>query len=162
MSLTSAPNPGDPLSSSGFGADVANSGFLTDAAGAGSVTLSTNSAFASGISATFVLNSTRRVRITVQGRFQQAAATTARFQIRAGYCSGSSAVIGSFVAVGNVFDVCTTIAGVNGMGTGNPEGTALLTAGTYTAFASVTRVTNGSATDTASTFYIAAYDVGNA
>jgi hypothetical protein len=75
---------------------------------------STTSAFASTASITFTLTTTRRVRI--MGTIGvQANTAPGHYSIRAGYNSGSSAVIGSFIGVGGSgFLLTTTTAGGNG------------------------------------------------
>jgi hypothetical protein len=122
-------------------AAAAGQGFIGDSAAGAAVTLSTTSAFASTTTVTFTLTSTRRVRI--MGTIGvQANTAPGHYSIRAGYNSGSSAVIGSFIGVGGSgFLLTTTTAGGNGAVSGMHEGTVLLTAGTYTAYISITRVT---------------------
>lgn len=134
-------------------------GMIGETSSASTVTLSTTNAFAGLAVVTFTLATQRRVKISVLARYSPAGATNARYQTQAGYNTGSSAAIGSFVGVGQVHDLVNTIA-TNASGIG--FGTALLAAGTYTAYASVKRITNGSATDTAGNpFYTLVEDIGS-
>jgi hypothetical protein len=105
----------------------------------------------------------RAIRIACQCRFLQATTTNVRFTAQAGYNTGASVAIGSFVGVGQGFDACTAVSGVNGAVTAFPAGEVTLAAGTQiTAYASLERVANGSATDGASQFYVAVSDLGAA
>jgi hypothetical protein len=134
-------------------------GFINDSNAGAAVTLSTTSAFASTTAVTFTLTSQRRVRIVGTIGIQCNTAP-GHYAIRAGYNSGSSAVIGSFTGVGGSGVLLTTAtAGGNGAVSGTHEGTALLAAGTYTAYISLTRATGG-ATDTTVWPYVAVFDVG--
>jgi hypothetical protein len=135
-------------------------GFLYGDSSAGSaVTLSTTSAFASTTSVTFTLPVQRRVRIaTSLGLVCNTA--PGHYDVRGGYNSGASPAIGSFIGVGSGGVLATTsIAGGNGAVGVSHEGQALLAAGTYTAYISVTRATGG-ATDTTARPYVAVYDAG--
>lgn len=135
-------------------------GFLYGESTAGSaVTLSTTSAFASTTSVTFTLPVQRRVRIaTSLGLVANTA--PGHYDVRGGYNSGASPAIGSFVGVGSGGVLATTsVAGGNGAVGVSHEGSALLAAGTYTAYISVTRATGG-ATDTTARPYVAVYDAG--
>lgn len=118
------------------------------------VTLATTSAFASSAKVTFALTEQRRVKITgTVGRYSPA--TTGNLRIQAGYNSGASATIGSFVGVGAIVNT-TSSGNANGA---LAVGSALLAAGTYTAYISLSRV-GGSATDTADNFSVLVEDLG--
>jgi hypothetical protein len=134
-------------------------GLINDSSLGAAVTLSTTSAFASTTSVTFTLTSTQRIRI--MGTIGiQANTAPGHYSIRAGYNSGASAVIGSFIGVGgNGFLLTTTTAGGNGAVSGTHEGTVLLTAGQYTAYISITRATGG-ATDVTVWPYVAVWNIG--
>lgn len=132
-------------------------GFINDTTTGAAVTLSTTSAFASTAAITFAITATRRIRIHTLASFNNSSGVAGRYATRPGYNTGASASIGSFVGVGQAFTNPGSIAGLISAGA---EGTALLTAGTYTAYASVQRVSGGAVADTASTFYVAVYDEG--
>lgn len=133
-------------------------GWIGGNTSASTVTLSTTSAFAGLGSKTFTLTEQRRVRIYVNVEYDPATAVIATYQTIAGYNSGSSAVIGSFTQAGMPFSInYATVRPFNGA----VEGTVLLAAGTYTAYASVKRVSGGTATDTAGPFQVDVYDVGS-
>lgn len=142
-------------------ANTLNTMVYGEATSASTVTLSTTSSFAGLAVVTFTLGSQRRVKISVQTSFSQSATTSVRWTVQAGYNTGSSAVIGSFVGVGTAYDV-----GKDGGGTtprsvsGFALGTKLLAAGTYTAYAAVTRPVGGAITDTAGNFYTLVEDIG--
>lgn len=143
---------------------VVTPGFLIgDAASVSSVTFSTTSAFASLASVTFTLPVQRRVRIVNTARYALASATGGRMQIIPAYNTGASVVIGSVVSLTNgQYHVSnfTGTAGASGSISGMTECTVLLAAGQYTAYATVTRVSGGSTTDSATAFYTAVYDAG--
>lgn len=135
-------------------------GFIGEANNtAGTVTLNAIANFLGLATVTFTLTAQRRVRIVVNaGYTPTAASTSARYRNIAAYNSGSSAVLGSFTQVGQPTDIPD--AGAN-PGSGMAEGTALLAAGTYTAYAVVRRANAGAATDTSQNFYTAVYDMGS-
>lgn len=163
--LTDAPN--GPVQIQQLATDIdtdvtkASLGSYGETIDGSAVTLSTTSAFAGAATRTFNLTSQRRVRIVTQTRFQLAAGTSARYLLQSAYNAGSSASIGSATTVGTAASQVLSIIGVNGSGTLMQEGTALLAAGTYTAYPSVTRAANGSTTDVATGFYVAVYDAGS-
>lgn len=137
--------------------------------GSSSVTLATASQLYAGAApVTFttpgnVGDGNRVIRIGGQVRFIQTNTTNVRFTAQAGYNSGASAVIGSFTGVGRGFDACTAVSGSNGAVVAFPAGEAILAAGTqYTAYLSLVRVANGSATDGAAQFYTVVTDMGAA
>lgn len=132
-------------------------GYLGEASSSSAVTLSTTSAFAGLAPVTFTLAVQRRVKISVNVRYNPAGAATARYQTRPGYNTGSSASIGSFSPVGVVSDDTETTVQ---QGSAFGLGTALLAAGTYTAYASVTRIFGGASGDVANVFYTLVEDCG--
>lgn len=133
-------------------------GFIGEDNDTGNVTLSTVTDLLGLAVFTFVLPTQRRVRVVAQSSFApNAASATARYRLRTGYNSGATAVIGSFVQVGQPFDMPDTSANP---GSAVAEGTALLAAGTYTAYGVVRRSNGGAATDVANNHYVAVYDVG--
>lgn len=135
-------------------------GVINETTTGAAVTLSTTSAFASTASVTFTLTSQRRVRIDVQSIYVMASGASGRFITRAAYNSGASAVIGSAVTPGSGMSAVATVTGGNGAPGTSTFCTALLPAGTYTAYASVQRSAGGSATDTAQNFYVLVTDIG--
>lgn len=132
-------------------------GFIGSSNSTGTVTLNAIADFGGLATLTFVLNSQRRVRIAVVAGFAPAGATTARYRVRAGYNTGGSQTIGSFVQVGQPSDQPNTTANPC---SGQTEGDVLLAAGTYTAYAIVRRSNGGAATDTATNFYTIVEDLG--
>lgn len=148
-------NVGDPFTAAAEQAIAAaiNSPFLGEATSSSTVTLSTTGTFAGLATVTFTLAAQARVRIDVAARYQPAAAANGWYRIRAGYNTGSSAVVGSFVPVGQVYETNLTSTVT---GSGSACGTALLAAGTYTAYGAVARIASGSTTDLASMFYCVA------
>ena len=81
------------------------------------------------------------------------------YNIEPGYNSGSSINLGSATFVGQP----NSIGGITStsQSSAQSEATALLTPGTWTVFAGLGRISGGSATDQADTFYLAVYDVGD-
>ena len=134
-------------------------GLINETSAGAAVTLSTTgtAAFASSSKITFTLTATRRVRIVVSCRFAPSG-STGRFNIEPGYNSGGSINLGSATFVGQPNSVAATSTT---QASAQSEATALLTAGTWTAFAGVGRISGGTATDQADTFYIAVYDEGD-
>lgn len=135
-------------------------GYLNDQSSAGTVTLATAAAnVASSATTTFTLTETRRVRIVTSCQFLMSSGTDGRYRLQSAYNSGSSAVPGSAVSVGALFGNVASAVGdiVSCFG----DGTVLLAAGTYTAYALVSRNAGGGATDTARSSYVAVYDCGN-
>ena len=155
MSIT-VPSSGDDFSSSLFGDPVANTlnGFmLGSATSTTSVTLSTTSAFAGSATVTFTLSAQTRVKITTLATMVPNGTSSARYDVQAGYNSGSSASIGSVVKVGIPFLIGIEGGGTTGRNqTGIALGTVLLSAGTYTAYASITRTSGGDAGDAFNSF----------
>jgi hypothetical protein len=139
-------------------AAAAGQGYIGETTTGAAVTLTTTSAFASTASITFTLTTTRRIRIDTMAVYI-AGTAPGHAAFTSGYNSGASAVIGSFIQVGQRSLATTTIAGGNGAVSSWSGGTVLLTAGTYTAFISCQRTTGG-ATDTASNFYVLVTDIG--
>lgn len=134
-------------------------GYLGDANSGSSIALSTTSDFAGNGSQTFTLSTTRRVLILTIARYQ-ITSTAGRMTVQSGYNTGTSPSIGSVVKVGQGSFVTCTVAGINGTQSVPAFGTALLAAGTYTAYPVVTRV-NGSTTDLANTFGTLVLDMGS-
>lgn len=132
--------------------------FLGEASSASLVTLSTTAAFAGLASVTFTLARQMRVKIEVSVEYDNAAGAVATYQTIAGYNSGASPVIGSFVGVGKANQI--NYASVRPF-SGNAFGTALLAAGQYTAYASEKRVSGGQATDTAGPHYVLVTALGS-
>jgi hypothetical protein len=164
MGLTTPPNPGDPLSASGFGADVANSGQQVSTSSSTSVTLATAATqFAGSATATITVpTGGRRYRCTVLGNFAMLTGTNGRYTMQAGYNSGSTASIGSFTGVGSARPVFATVTGATNSVSNIAIGDVFLTAGTYTFYAAINRTTGGGATDVGGTFQTFLDDVGNA
>lgn len=126
------------------------------------VTLATaGTGFAGAFTQTVVLTETRRYKCTVQARYQLGTTTGGRATVQAAYNSGSSASPGSATVIGAQFHVFNNSAttGINGADSGLSVGDVLLTPGTYTFYALVTRQNGGSATDAASSFYVLAEDI---
>jgi hypothetical protein len=147
-----------PRGSLGQAVDGTNSRTLATSgqayAGFAPVTFTTPGAVGSG---------NRTIRIAGQVRFIQTNTTNARFTAQAGYNSGASATIGSFVGVGQDYNAATAVSGVNGAVVAFPQGEAVLAAGTqYTAYLSLIRLANGSATDGAAQYYTVVTDMGAA
>jgi hypothetical protein len=140
--------------------NLAGLGYVGDSIAGAAITLSTTSAFASSCSVTFTLTSTRRIRIDTVGAFILNTAGNGHCGFRAAYNSGAAPVIGSAVTPGQQAVVTTTITGGPGAVTGTSFCTALLTAGTYTAYVSCTR-TGGGATDQATAFGVLVTDIGS-
>lgn len=137
---------------------VGGNGYIGEANNTGTVTLNAIADFASLATVTFTLSTQTRVRIYASAGYSPTAASaTARYRTRAGYNTGSSVVLGSFVQVGQPFDMPDTSANPGSAAT---EGTALLAAGTYIAYGIVRRSNGGAATDTATNFNVAVYGVG--
>lgn len=134
-------------------------GYLGDANSGASITLSTTSDFAGNGGQTFTLSSTRRVLILTIARYQ-IASSAGRMTVQSGYNSGTSPSIGSVMKVGQGSFVTCTVTGLNGTASVPAFGTALLSAGTYTAYPVVTRV-GGSTTDLANTFGTLVLDMGS-
>lgn len=136
-----------------------NGGFITDATSSSTVTLATAVAnVASSATVTFTLTETRRVRIVTSCQFSMASGTDGRYRLNSAYNSGVSVVLGSAITVGALFGTCITTVGDICSGFG--DGTVVLAAGSYTAYALVQRNSGGGATDTARTSYVAVYDCG--
>lgn len=132
-------------------------GLLGETGSTSTVTIATTAATGLTASVIFTLATQRRVRIAVGGNVQVATAP-ASYNLRAGYNAGSGVGTPSVVGFGSTFQVSATgTAGINGAFT---EGSILLPAGTYTAYATVTRLSGGSATDVGQRNTIAVYDVG--
>ena len=124
-----------------------------------SVTLSSTADFAGLGAVTFTLSVQRRVKITTMATFIPATAVQAGYRVQSAYNTGSSAVIGSVVKIGQqcaVDDGDATTRNRSGVAVG----TVLLTAGTYTAYGAVARPAGGAATDTATNFYVLVEDLG--
>jgi hypothetical protein len=121
------------------------------------VPLSTNAGFASTATVTFTLAVQTRVRIEGDVDYNNSAGVAARYATQAGYNSGASAVIGSFIGVGRARYVIGSIAGAL---SGWAFGSVLLSPGTYTAYLSVARFSGGNAADTASLFHLSALAIG--
>lgn len=144
-------------------------GFLGEASSASSVTLNAlGTQFAGLAQVTFTLPVQRRVRITVAGRYLLGATpTTGRMVMQAVYSPGATASIATAVvpnAAGfsTVFNNSGT-AGANGSTSTTNVATALLAAGTYTAYAAVNRNSQspgGSNDDTANAWYTLVEDIG--
>lgn len=139
-------------------ATLLNNQFLGENLNSGTVTLSTLNAFAGLATVTFTLAVQSRVRIDVQALYKPQAAVVARYVTQAGYNSGSSAAIGSFVGVGQPFSDGDD--GTVQWRSGYSFGTALLPAGTYTAYAAIQRASGGSATDIVTLFQVDAMLIG--
>lgn len=133
-------------------------GLLNETTAGANVTLSTTSLFASAAVYTFTLATQRRIRIEVGCDITLASGVAGRYGCQAGYNSGSSAVIGSFAGVGRERYTAGSIAGL--LSAVTTSGTALLAAGTYTAYMAVRRFSGGTATDTAGNYSLAVYDEG--
>jgi len=132
-------------------------GNLGSASSTSNVTFSTTSAFAGLATLTITLAQQRRVKISVQNRFNPVSGVASRMAIQAGYNSGSSAVIGSFVGVGQEADLSL---GTSTQASQSAFGGVLLAAGTYTFYASIQRVVGGGATDTSNLHYLVVEDIG--
>jgi hypothetical protein len=141
-------------------AAAAGQGYVGESTTGAAVTLSTTSAFASTTSVTFTLTATRRIRIDTNAAYIMNTGTSGHCNLRAGYNSGSSPVIGSFTGVGQQAVVTTTTTGSGGAVSGACFGTVLLTAGTYTAYISCTRSVGGGATDSVTAFDVLVTDIG--
>lgn len=120
-------------------------------------TLSSTSAFAGNASVTFTLAVETRVRIYVKAEFTPNTAGVATYEVKAGYNSGGSATIGSFNATGIAGNINYASVRTH---TCDAEGMPLLAAGTYTAYASVRRVSGGDAGDQATGFQVNVIAVG--
>lgn len=130
-------------------------GFIGESSSASTVTLAGTTAVAGLATYTFTLPVTTRVKITVMCRYRPGA-TAGRLTVRAGSNSGSSAVIGSFAQVGAIFDIGIAASALS---SGTALGTQLLTAGQYTAYASVAR-TGGTVGDLVDSWYTLVEGVG--
>jgi hypothetical protein len=132
-------------------------GFVGDSQSNTAVTLATSGggAFASPNKVTFTLTDTRRIQIYAQAKYNPSG-STGRMSIQGAYNTGSSISLGSATLIEQPGS-----SGGGTVGGSTVEGTVLLPAGTYTAFAAVGRVTAGSGTDTADTWLVAVYDMGN-
>lgn len=136
-------------------------GMLAETLTGSTITLSTTSRFAAGAVATFVLSATARVKITTSAQVVPGSATSGRYLFQSGYNTGGTAVVASFVGVGQSLALIASNTGAGGGATGTPAvGTVLLTAGTYTAYCGVTRSSGGSATDTTNTPYVLVEHIG--
>lgn len=144
----------------GVATAVNSLGFINDSIAGAAVTLSTTSAFASTTAVTFTLTAQTRVRIDVVAVYVMASGTSGRYLARAAYNTGSSPVIGSAITPGQAGVAIATVTGGNGAPSANTFGTALLAAGTYTAYVSVQRSAGGSATDTAQNFDVLVTAIG--
>lgn len=102
--------------------------------------------------ATFTLSVQQRVRITAHATITPGTVTGATYRVQSGYNTGSSASIGSVTKVGANWDVPAN-DGTTRNRSGRGLGTALLTAGTYTAYAAVQRLSGGDNTDSGVNFY---------
>lgn len=134
-------------------------GFINESNNTGTVTLNAIANFAGLAVVTFTLTSQRRVRIEALATYTPAGATAARYRTFAAYNSGASATVGSAIQVGQPADVPVSTTTPN-QGSAGAEGSALLAAGTYTAYGVVRRAAGGAATDVATLFYTAVYDEG--
>ena len=131
-------------------------GYVGEVTSSSAVTLSTTSAFAGLATITFTLARQTRIKISGIARYNPGS-SGGNLRVQAGYNSGSSATIGSFTGVGQIWNSASDSAKAH---SGLGIGTALLAAGTYTAYLSLTRV-GGSATDTADNFSVLVEALGN-
>lgn len=136
-------------------ADALNNPFLGEASSVSILTLSTTSAFAGLATETFTLIQQTRVEIKTVARCK--GTSGGRIQVQSAYNTGSSANIATAVLLGQPFDCGSDANSLWSSGFG--IGTALLAAGTYTAYASLKRFA-GAATDTADDFYVSVLAVG--
>lgn len=137
---------------------VGEVGFIGDASSGTALTLTTTADFAGNATVTFILTRQTRVKISTRARYNPTTGTNGRFSVTSGYNAGASAVIGSFIAVGQRGDSINTTS--SQASTADGYGTVVLAPGTWTAYADVTRA-NGAAADTASNFYTLVEAVGN-
>ena len=134
--------------------------YVGQASSSTSTTLSTTSAFASTAYFTFTLSITTRVRIYFVSQFVMNGGTNGVYVVQAAYNSGSSPSIGSATTVPGVATTCS-LAATALRASATSEGTALLTAGTYTAYGSVQRLSGGGVTDIAGNNYVNVISLGN-
>jgi hypothetical protein len=112
---------------------------------------------ADGISVTFTLTAQRRVRICGSATINPASATLGQYYTRPCYNAGAT--------IGTPILASPAVATVNDQSTytfsTRSDGTALLAAGTYTAYMAVKRNAGGSASDAISSSHVDVYDVGS-
>ena len=139
--------------------DSLGRGFMSETSAGAAVTLSTTGTapFASSSKITFTLTDTRRVRIVVSCRFAPSG-STGRYNIEPGYNSGSSINLGSATFVGQPqlrggYQHHTGVSAIRGDRTADRRH--------VDSVAGLGRVSGGTATDQADTFYIAVYDEGD-
>jgi len=113
-------------------------------------------------SVTVTLATTRRLRIVTKTLVTQNTTATGRYQLTAAYNSGSSVVVGSVVRLGtSPYPNESFVSTVNGsLIPMVDEHSVLLTAGTYTFYPAVSRVSGGTGSDSCSFGYTAVYDAG--
>lgn len=138
-------------------------GFIGGADSNTAVTLATvGTDVASSATYTFTLAVQRRVEIYAQARYSLGTTTNGIALLQVAYSVGSSANTASMTKLRRAVGIAnyTAQTGAVNAPSNSLIADALLSAGTYTAFAAVQRALAGSATDTANGFVVLVKDIG--
>lgn len=146
-------------------------GFLADLSSGTSATFVTPAVDYASATVGFTLAAQRRVRIFVKANFTMVGGTSGHYTIApAWYATASPFTVdanrkitggGGYTAIVSVNPVLVSVTGSSGSTGQSMEGTVLLPAGSYGAFAVLQRLGGGGTTDLGGAFYIAVHDMGS-